>query len=823
MSESATCTYCEGAPLPKPEALPVLFDSIPQTLRDIPQWVCWKYEYRDGKKWTKPPCQTNGIHASSTDPQTWSTFEAVREAYEKGGFDGVGIVLTANMGIVGIDLDDLSREDASPFIDGMSNTYGEVSPSGKGFRIFAKGDLPKDGTDKDGFEIYRAGRYLTITGHMIDGCNEDIKENQTGIDVIYQYINNLLKSNVKTTTEGGERENINQWDDSNNSKDEVSKRFITTLSSNPSFASRFYANPSDTDDRSEHEFSICCNLVEYGYNNSEILIIMDELLPSNGSKWHGRDDKYKKATIEKAADRVYNKCASGKPNINISRVKDLRDQVELALDAMVKYNSPPTIFKQEMKLCRIVESTPGQYSIDRLDNGTIRYILSACANWMQSSPVRGSKIADMKFEDKAVYPPKPVVEAISGLHMWKGVPWLMGITSTPIVTPDGEIVRRPGFDEKTGFYYTPPAEFELPEMSDNPTQEDAIEAAKWLDDEIFHDFPFVDEASRTNMLGALITAVARTMINGCAPLILIDKPTPGSGATKLVKIVSFVSTGADAPLTKDPGTEEEWRKTVHSMLRDCKSLLCFDNVDADLSSSSLSQMLTSDNVNSRILGQSVQESVPNRATWMATGNGVRVAGDMTRRICLIQIDPKMAEPWTRTGFRHADLEQWIKDNRSEILTKIYTMVRAWFVAGKPASITNNMGSFEAWNYTIGNILVFAGRKDFMANALWIKELHTMADEWTGFIFAFHEHFGERYARASEIHGWMREEPELADVLPKEISDAFESRGAVKAIGNRISKQNHRRYKNGLMWDMKIDGHSKVAMYGAIKPRDQTIC
>jgi hypothetical protein len=30
-------------------------------------------------------------------------------------------------------------------------------------------------------------------------------------------------------------------------------------------------------------------------------------------------------------------------------------------------------------------------------------------------------------------------------------------------------------------------------------------------------------------------------------------------------------------------------------------------------------------------------------------------------------------------------------------------------------------------------------------------------------------------------------------------------------------------KNGLMWDMKIDGHSKVAMYGAIKPRDQTIC
>ena len=107
MTESATCTYAEGAPLPKPEALTVQFDNIPQTLRDIPQWVCWRYENRDGKTWTKPPCQTNGIHASSTDPQTWSTFEAVRGAYEKGGFDGVGVVLTANMGIVGIGLDDL--------------------------------------------------------------------------------------------------------------------------------------------------------------------------------------------------------------------------------------------------------------------------------------------------------------------------------------------------------------------------------------------------------------------------------------------------------------------------------------------------------------------------------------------------------------------------------------------------------------------------------------------------------------------------------------------------------------------------------------------
>ena len=60
---------------------------VPEELRQLPQWVCWRYEERGGKP-TKVPYQPKGRLASSTDPETWSRFDDVVAAYENGGFDG---------------------------------------------------------------------------------------------------------------------------------------------------------------------------------------------------------------------------------------------------------------------------------------------------------------------------------------------------------------------------------------------------------------------------------------------------------------------------------------------------------------------------------------------------------------------------------------------------------------------------------------------------------------------------------------------------------------------------------------------------------------
>ena len=157
------------------------FDVIPSALRDLPQWVLWRREERKGKL-TKVPYTPYGSLASSIDPQTWSTFEITRKAYEKGGYDGLGFVFVRELGLTAIDLDHC-RDPSTGEIDGWAldiierfNSYTEVSPSGEGVHILIKGSLPPGVIGRKkylkgegyrplaGIEMYSGGRYFTMTG-----------------------------------------------------------------------------------------------------------------------------------------------------------------------------------------------------------------------------------------------------------------------------------------------------------------------------------------------------------------------------------------------------------------------------------------------------------------------------------------------------------------------------------------------------------------------------------------------------------------------------------------------------------------------------------
>src|SRR5262245_56412963 len=100
-------------PIPRPVALPVSADRIPQALKTSPQFVGWRYEFRDAK-YTKPPiCIQTGEHASSTDLNTCTTYEQTLLAYRNGTheLDGIGYVLVEDNHIVGFDFDHCRNPD----------------------------------------------------------------------------------------------------------------------------------------------------------------------------------------------------------------------------------------------------------------------------------------------------------------------------------------------------------------------------------------------------------------------------------------------------------------------------------------------------------------------------------------------------------------------------------------------------------------------------------------------------------------------------------------------------------------------------------------
>ena len=158
--------------------------NIPKELQNLKQWVCSRSD-------SKVPMMANSpCAASSTNPNTWGTFQEAVMSVECKNYDNIGFVFNDN-GIVGIDIDSGYDEDgfltelASEIIT-RCNSYTEKSRSGRGFHILIKGTLPFKGKNNlNGVEIYKQARYFIMTGDVFLN-NSEIIENQKAIDDIVE-------------------------------------------------------------------------------------------------------------------------------------------------------------------------------------------------------------------------------------------------------------------------------------------------------------------------------------------------------------------------------------------------------------------------------------------------------------------------------------------------------------------------------------------------------------------------------------------------------------------------------------------------------------
>lgn len=192
---------------PRPDPLEPKPENVPDELRELDQWVCWRYEWdtsRDPPEWTKVPLDAGkGGRASSTDSDTWTTFEEAVEYHERDDrrTDGIGFVVTSPGVIAGLDLDDC-RDPETGDVEAWAgelladtDTYAEWSPSGTGARLFGLAIIPDGGNrgDVDGaeghLEMYDDARYLTVTGHHVENSPESVERVNDRIGEIHaEYI-----------------------------------------------------------------------------------------------------------------------------------------------------------------------------------------------------------------------------------------------------------------------------------------------------------------------------------------------------------------------------------------------------------------------------------------------------------------------------------------------------------------------------------------------------------------------------------------------------------------------------------------------------------
>ena len=418
--------------------------------------------------------------------------------------------------------------------------------------------------------------------------------------------------------------------------------------------------------------------------------------------------------------RVAAQAKSGRPTIEVDG--QLRDISDAAFKALVSANNPPVLMAHGGAIVRVILDEKRRPKIERLTHAQLKRILSRVADFMEAN-------------GDSAWPPSTVVQDVLESGEWPGLPALAGITTVPILRPDGTFHKLPGLDPVTGWYYSPPEGFVLPETSDKPTDDELAEAVRILW-EPFHEFPFVDGSSWANLVAFILTVFLRPAIDGNVVLFIFAANMQGTGKSLMLMLAAMIALGIEEGEVFPPtDCEEEMRKRITTALKNGLPLVTIDNLEKRLNSQALSTLLTTRNWRDRFLGTNESVSLPNNAVWSVTGNNPRIGDDTLRRSCLIELRAEKEKPWEGREFTHKKIVQWVREHRGELLGAVLTIVRAWFSRGCPeAPGLRRLGHFEIWSEMIGGMLHLARIDGFMGNSEKLREMNDGDSvQWRGFL------------------------------------------------------------------------------------------
>jgi hypothetical protein len=142
---------------------------------------------------------------------------------------------------------------------------------------------------------------------------------------------------------------------------------------------------------------------------------------------------------------------------------------------------------------------------------------------------------------------------------------------------------------------------------------------------------------------------------------------------------------------------------------DGDQIICYDNVEGSFASATLCKVLTQTQHKGRVLGATKSATVPTNAAFLATGNNLTFAGDLSTRVLICQIDSGSERPEERK-FK-LDLKQHIREHRGELVKSALTILRAYHVTGRPRQKIAPYGRFEDWSNWVRSALVWLGEPD----------------------------------------------------------------------------------------------------------------
>lgn len=669
------------------------------TLAPQPLWVAWQTEDRAAGKPTKVPYAPDGRKAKADDPATWGTRPAAERRAailtKPYGAGGVGIEFTAlgdGRSLAGVDLDTCRDKSGAvePWAEdvlGTLDSYAEISPSQTGAKLFCTYDtdaLPHlravmggaqfgkqfkqgGGDHPPAIELHLGNRYFAVTDDILPGSRPDLRHVPSAaiLDVLQRVGPAFAQERA-------------------------------TKGSKPPAAASMDRS------RSSAAFRVGKHAVADGATFEEMCAVL--LATPETADWMREKGL---ANEHREARRIFAKAKEAGPVIRVV-AGELHTNATAGEAAIIAAGLP--IYQRGHGLVRpVVQEVPAakgrmtvSAALHEIGAHGLVDALCGCAKWERY---------DARAEEwLRVNPPKQVAEVLlSRVGLWT-LPKVIGVVTCPTLRPDGSILSAPGYDSATRLYHAADPGLTLRGSVHKPTRT-AAEGGLASLNTLLSEFPFADSTtegvSRAVALSGLITPVVRGAM-AVAPLHAFRANTAGSGKSYLVDTASAIATGRPCPVAAAAADEAETEKRIAGLLLAGFPLASLDNCNGELGGDLLCQAIERPLIRIRRLGGSDIVELESRCTLFATGNALRVRGDMTRRTVVCDLDANMERPETR-AFRGDPVATVLAD-RGRYVSACLVIVRAYLAAETPGLLPP-IASFDDWSRLVRSALVWLGCAD----------------------------------------------------------------------------------------------------------------
>lgn len=314
----------------------------------------------------------------------------------------------------------------------------------------------------------------------------------------------------------------------------------------------------------------------------------------------------------------------------------------------------------------------------------------------------------------------------------------------------------------------------------------------------------------------LLTAVSRRQLP-TAPLFGISSREAGTGKGALASLAAIMATGRRAPETPWPTNSDEQRKVITATLIGGAPMLILDNIVGDLDSTALCVLLTAETWSDRVLGQSRNVQLPASLLAVATGNNLKVVGDLCRRILPIEMDAGVESPELRE-FERA-LVPWAIENRPKLVAAAITILSAYRKAGSPLpSSFNPLGSFEVWSHQICGAIMWLGQPDPRQAMAASRENDPRRQILGNVLAGMHSLFDAQFQTSAAIFRTAKEAGADRGQDLWEAVEAITMKGrdekACRIIFGRWLDEHRGRVVGGLRLEIERDTHRKINLWRA---------